>query len=123
MAQKCDHCGKGINYGHAVSHAKNRLPRIFKPNLQKLKVLKNGVLLRMRFCTSCIKRLKKDGKIGIYKIRRFDRKPLIQPTRVKKEQIVKEKDKIKEKEIKDKAKKEEDERETLKIEAIVGKKS
>lgn len=49
-----------------VSHAKNRLKRLFKPNLQKLKVLRNGVEIRVKFCTGCIKRLKKDGRMGVY---------------------------------------------------------
>lgn len=51
-----------------VSHAKNRLPRLFLPNLQKLKVFKNGVVVRVKFCTSCIKRLRKDGTIGEFAV-------------------------------------------------------
>src|SRR3989338_7904740 len=68
MALRCDYCHKGIGYGHAVSHAKNRVGRIFRPNLQKLKVLKNGITLRVKFCTRCIKRLKKDSRLGQYSI-------------------------------------------------------
>jgi len=65
MAYRCDRCHKGKQYGHAVSHAKRRLRRLFKPNLQKIKVFLNGkTAIRVKFCTSCIKRLKKDGKIG-----------------------------------------------------------
>lgn len=66
MAYKCDNCDKGKSTGHMVSHAKNRLKRIFIPNLQKLKVLQNGAVIRVKFCTSCIKRLYKDGRIGTY---------------------------------------------------------
>lgn len=65
MSYQCQHCHKGVGYGHAVSHAKNRIRRLFKPNLQKLKVFLNGkISLRVKFCTSCIKRLKKDGRLG-----------------------------------------------------------
>lgn len=63
---RCQNCGKGKDYGHNVSHAKNRTRRLFLPNLQKLKVFKSGVSIRVLFCTSCIKRLRKDGRIGNY---------------------------------------------------------
>lgn len=63
---RCDNCGRGRDIGHNVSHAKNRTFRLFLPNLQRLRVLKNGISIRVRFCTSCIQRLKKDGQIGEY---------------------------------------------------------
>src|SRR3989338_4219144 len=66
MARICDHCHRGIAYGHAVSHAKNRTKRLFAPNLQKLKVSRNGSEIRVKFCTSCIKRLKRDRRLGPY---------------------------------------------------------
>jgi large subunit ribosomal protein L28 len=71
MAQRCENCGRGVGYGHAVSHAKVRLKRLFKPNLQKLKVFKNGRVLRVRFCTSCIKRLKNFGHIGLFNVYKY----------------------------------------------------
>ncbi|KKS95419.1 MAG: 50S ribosomal protein L28, large subunit ribosomal protein L28 [Candidatus Gottesmanbacteria bacterium GW2011_GWA2_43_14] len=67
MARICDYCGRGIAYGNAVSHAKNRVKRLFKPNLQKLKVLRDGDIVRVKFCTSCIQRLKRDKHMGLYK--------------------------------------------------------
>lgn len=64
MALICDHCHKGKVAGHAVSPAKNRTHRFFKPNLQKLKVLLGAVVVHVKLCTRCIKRLRKDGHIG-----------------------------------------------------------
>jgi len=58
-------------YGHAVSHAKNRTARIFKPNNQKLKVWLNGKLVRVTFSASWIQRLKKSGKLGPYTLWKF----------------------------------------------------
>ncbi len=55
---KCDNCGKGIMYGHNVSHAKNRTRRIFKPNLHKAKVMVNGRYKNYRLCTKCLRLLK-----------------------------------------------------------------
>lgn len=52
---KCDNCGKGIMYGHNVSHAKNRTRKIFKPNLHRSRVLVNGIYKTMRLCTKCLR--------------------------------------------------------------------
>lgn len=55
---KCDNCGKGIMYGHNVSHAKNRTRKIFKPNLHSAKVFINGAYKTMRLCTKCLRQMK-----------------------------------------------------------------
>ena len=47
---KCDNCGKGVMYGHNVSHAKNRTRKIFKPNLHTFK--------GMKYCTKCLRKVK-----------------------------------------------------------------
>jgi len=55
----CENCGKGVMYGHNMSHAKNRTNRIFEPNLHSARVSIKGVLKRARVCTKCLRRLKK----------------------------------------------------------------
>lgn len=55
---KCHNCGKGIMIGHDVSHAKNRLRRIFKPNLHPAKITVDGTTLRVRLCTKCLRELR-----------------------------------------------------------------
>ena len=55
---KCDNCGKGIMYGHNVSHAKNRTKRTFKPNLHSTRIVINDIGKRMRLCTKCLRRYK-----------------------------------------------------------------
>jgi large subunit ribosomal protein L28 len=124
MSFRCDFCHKGVGYGHAVSHAKNRLKRLFKPNLQSLKVLKNGVSLRVRFCTHCIKKLKKVGRIGVYRMLvrntgNKDNKVTISKPEIKKQA---KKEKITEP-VKNKTKTNEKNTATLNIDSIVGKKS
>jgi large subunit ribosomal protein L28 len=59
MAMICDNCGKGIMYGHKVSHAKNRSNRTWKPNLHKKTVIFNGKTWNAKLCTKCIKLFKK----------------------------------------------------------------
>lgn len=58
MAMKCENCGKGIMYGHNVSHSKRRTRRIFKPNLHLVKISFGTVKKRMKLCTKCLRKLK-----------------------------------------------------------------
>ena len=56
MAQRCDICGKGPQFGSRVSHAHNVTNRRFNPNLQKVRaVLDNGAHQRIRVCTRCLR--------------------------------------------------------------------
>ncbi len=59
MAQVCDICGKGPQFGNNISHAHNVTRRRWNVNLQAVKALVNGAPKRIRVCTSCIK----SGKI------------------------------------------------------------
>ena len=58
MAMKCINCGKGVMYGHNVSHAKNRTNRTFKPNLQTARIVIDGVGKRMKLCVKCLRMYK-----------------------------------------------------------------
>lgn len=55
MSKVCDICGKGRQVGHNVSHANNKSPKVWLPNLQKIRVLKEGRVKRMNVCTRCIR--------------------------------------------------------------------
>jgi large subunit ribosomal protein L28 len=55
MARVCEVCGKGPITGHNVSHANNKTPRRWYPNLQRVRVVVNGAVRRIRVCTQCIK--------------------------------------------------------------------
>jgi large subunit ribosomal protein L28 len=56
MAQRCEICGKGPQFGNSVSHAHNVTNRRFNPNLQKVRaVLPNGTHRRVRVCTRCLR--------------------------------------------------------------------
>jgi large subunit ribosomal protein L28 len=56
MARVCEICGKKPMAGNNVSHAHNRSPRRFLPNLQRVRVVSpNGSVRRIQVCTNCIK--------------------------------------------------------------------
>lgn len=54
MAQKCELCGKGPQYGNVISHANNTRRRRWNPNLRRVHAVVNGVNRRVKVCTSCI---------------------------------------------------------------------
>jgi large subunit ribosomal protein L28 len=55
MARTCEICGKRPAFGNNVSHANNKTGRRWYPNLQTVRVLKDGQPRRVRVCTRCIK--------------------------------------------------------------------
>ena len=55
MAKRCAICGKAPQYGHNVSHAKNRTNRRFLPNLQTGWVTVGNQRVRARVCTRCLR--------------------------------------------------------------------
>lgn len=60
MAQRCDICGKGPQFGNRLSHAHNVTGRRFNPNLQRMRAVLAGVQKRVRVCTRCLR----SGKVS-----------------------------------------------------------
>lgn len=60
---KCFNCGKGIQYGHNVSHSKRRTKRVFKPNLHEARILVGGNRKKVRLCTKCLRLYRKKEAI------------------------------------------------------------
>lgn len=56
MSRKCELCGKGILRGNRVSHAHNTSKRTWQPNLQRVRATVDGRPMRIRVCTSCLKK-------------------------------------------------------------------
>ncbi|OQA15323.1 MAG: 50S ribosomal protein L28 [Chloroflexi bacterium ADurb.Bin360] len=57
---KCDVCGKGPAFGHNVSHSKVATNRIFRPNIQRKRLLVNGTWQRLHICTRCLRTLTRE---------------------------------------------------------------
>ncbi len=55
MAQRCDLCGKGPQFGNSISHAHNVTHRRFNPNLQRVRAVVGGVQRRVKVCTRCLR--------------------------------------------------------------------
>lgn len=56
MPKQCELCGKMRQVGNNVSHSNIKTKRVFKPNLQKVRVqLDSGEVKSMNVCTTCIR--------------------------------------------------------------------
>lgn len=71
----CYHCAKTVLFGRSHTHHrgvaggrwKKRAPktqRIFESNLQRMNIIEEGKEKRIKLCTKCLKRIKKDIKDG-----------------------------------------------------------
>ena len=55
MAQVCDICGKGPQFGNNISHAHNVTKRRWNVNLHPVRAKVGGGNKRLRVCSSCLK--------------------------------------------------------------------
>lgn len=71
----CFYCHKGIVFGRTHTHHRGvaggrwkkravKKQKIFEPNLQPIHIMLDGKSKRVKLCTKCIKRVRKDIKDG-----------------------------------------------------------
>ena len=77
MAFVCSNCGKSIVSGISRRHGRGvagkrwktraqKTARLFKPNLQLASIAVDGIVKKMRLCTKCLKKYRKEGKLPVY---------------------------------------------------------
>ena len=59
---KCANCGKTTSFGHNRSFSQRATNRAWKPNLQKVTILKQGRMVKQVMCAKCIKSLGKSAE-------------------------------------------------------------
>lgn len=68
MSRICEICGKGTTFGNKIArkglpkakggiglHTTGITKRVFRPNLQKVRVVVNGARVRRVLCAACLK--------------------------------------------------------------------
>jgi len=55
MSRVCSICEKGRTSGNNVSHSNRRTRRTFNANVQKIKVVEDGVVKNEYVCARCLK--------------------------------------------------------------------
>ncbi len=66
--KRCEITGKGITFGHSISHAHNMNKRIWKPNLQSVKVVINGQSTKVKVSVKMLRALKAADSVEIARI-------------------------------------------------------
>jgi large subunit ribosomal protein L28 len=52
---RCYSCGRGVAFGNNVSHANNKTRRVWRPNLQVVRILDDGgKIVKVKVCTRCL---------------------------------------------------------------------
>lgn len=65
---RCYICGKHRVIGRQISHSGVRTQRIFKPNLHWKRISIDGQMARIKMCTKCLKRMKKNAEEKVPKV-------------------------------------------------------
>ncbi len=55
MPATCEICGKKTLYGRNVSHSNIKTRKISRPNLQSIRINRNGRTFKATVCTRCIR--------------------------------------------------------------------
>ncbi len=58
---KCELCGKGVVFGHNVSHSNRKTNRAWKPNIRRVKATVDGKPQTLYVCARCLRTTKKQG--------------------------------------------------------------
>ena len=61
VSSRCTLCGKGVVFGHNVSHSNRKTNRRWRPNIQRTSVQVNGAARRIYACTRCIRTIRKQA--------------------------------------------------------------
>jgi len=66
--KRCEISGKGMQFGHNVSHAMNATNRVWKPNLQPTKIMINGQPLKVKVCVKVLKSIKGATEVEVMRV-------------------------------------------------------
>lgn len=51
----CSVCGKGVSFGHNVSHSNRKTNRVWKPNIRRVKAVVDGSSKTVNVCSRCLR--------------------------------------------------------------------
>lgn len=55
----CERCGKTKRAGNHVSHSQVHVKRLFRPNIQKTRIMIDGRAQQVKLCARCIRTMAK----------------------------------------------------------------
>ena len=57
---RCENCYKKTRVGRQVSHSGHKTRRLFKPNLHAIWVVRGSRKVRIKLCTKCLRKVRKE---------------------------------------------------------------
>jgi len=74
MARRCELTGKGVQYGHNVSHSNRKTNRRFEPNLQKATLYSEALRrqVALRISTRALRSVQKQGGLDSFLLKMDD---------------------------------------------------
>lgn len=52
---KCSVCGKGVTFGHNVSHSNRKTNRVWKANIRTVRAVVDGSPKKISVCSRCLR--------------------------------------------------------------------
>src|SRR3984893_14123586 len=74
MARRCELTGKGVMSGHLVSHANNRKKRVFRPNLQTVRLASDvlGQTVSLKISMNALRTVDRNGGLDVFLLKASD---------------------------------------------------
>ena len=74
MARRCELTGKGVMSGHLVSHANNRIKRVFRPNLQTVRLASDalGQTVSLKISMNALRTVDRNGGLDVFLLKARD---------------------------------------------------
>lgn len=74
MSRRCELTGKGTLSGQNVSHANNRTKRVYRPNLQTVRLESEslGRIVTLKVCTQALKTIDNKGGLDVFLLKAKD---------------------------------------------------
>lgn len=87
MARRCELTGKGVRSGHLVSHANNRKKRVFRPNLQPVRLASDtlGQRISLRVSMNALRSVDRNGGLDAFLLKAKDERLSIRALRLKRQ--------------------------------------
>jgi large subunit ribosomal protein L28 len=74
MARVCELSGKGVQYGHKVSHSNHKTKRRFLPNLNMVTLISDILQksVRLRVCANALRTVEHRGGLDAFLVKQSD---------------------------------------------------
>jgi large subunit ribosomal protein L28 len=87
MARRCELTGKGVQSGHLVSHANNKVKRVFRPNLQTISLASDtlGENVSLKISMNALRSVDRIGGIDAFLAKASEDKLSLKAVRLKRQ--------------------------------------